>query len=215
MMKYPDYNVYDVLYRNYFARNPKELIDLAFQNGLKENSIVADFCGGGGRLTNLLNSPPYNLKVVYVDQESKMIPKNLNATVYNCNVEKFIHLYKNKLNAIFCQNAVTYWFNKINVKDLHDKLEQNGLFVFNSFLTKPPFTPTIKKYQLQDKNYAEISYSIDDKIFHVQTCEGYEPHFTVFDYISENQFIEKLNSYFDVKVVKSEKTGIFICQRRD
>lgn len=61
-----------------------------------------------------------------------------------------------------------------------------------AFTEKPSNKPTIKEYDIDGKHYAEVYYSIGDVVYHVQTCEGYPPHLTAFDYISTAEFVDTL-----------------------
>ena len=59
----------------------------------------------------------------------------------------------------------------------------------------------IKEYVLDDKSYLEISYLVDNKVHHIQVCEGYEPHFTVFDWISKEQYDKILQAFRKAPIV--------------
>jgi len=72
----------------------------------------------------------------------------------------------------------------------------------------------IKEYVLDDKSYLEISYLVDNKVHHIQVCEGYEPHFTVFDWISKEKYEKLLSPYFNIEVKDDGKSSLYVCKRR-
>lgn len=93
-------------------------------------------------------------------------------------------------------------------------MKKDGLFIFNTFSIKPSNKPMTKEYVLDDINYLEISYLIKNKVQHIQVCEGYEPHFTVFDWIPKKRYDEILSPYFDIKIKDDGKSALYICKRR-
>ena len=66
----------------------------------------------------------------------------------------------------------------------------------------------------KDKNYIEISYLVNEKVYHIQVCEGYAPHFTMFDWISEEIYLKLLSPYFDIKIKDNGKSALYICKRK-
>ena len=211
-MKYPKYYIYEKLYRRYFLKGVDYFIEEA---NLTSDDKVLDICGGNGRLTKTLKD--YSDDVSYLDKEKDMIPEdleNLGIKVYNDSIENFINNTKEKYTKVFCEQAINYWLLYINVEKFSNLFEKDGLFIFNTFSNKPLNKPMIKEYNLDDKDYLEISYLVDNKVHHIQICEGYEPHFTVFDWISEEQFKELLSPYFDIKIKNDGKSSLYICKRR-
>jgi hypothetical protein len=41
-----------------------------------------------------------------------------------------------------------------------------------------------------------------------------EPHFTVFDWISEAIFRERLEPYFDIELYDNGKSAIYVCHKK-
>ena len=119
-----------------------------------------------------------------------------------------------KYTKVFCEQAINYWLLNIDIKKFSSLFEKDGLFIFNTFSNKPSNKPMIKEYVLDDKSYLEISYLVDNKVHHIQVCEGYEPHFTVFDWISKEQYKELLSPYFDIDIKDDGKSSLYICKRR-
>lgn len=211
-MKYPKYYIYEKLYRRYFLKGIDYFIKEA---DLTYNDKVLDICGGNGRLTKELVK--FSNNVSYLDKEKNMIPlelKKLGIKVYNDSVENFINNVRKKYTKVFCEQAINYWLLNIDVKKFSNLFEKDGLFIFNTFSNKPSNKPIIKKYTLDEKSYLEISYLTNNKVQHIQVCEGYKPHFTVFDWISEEQYKKLLSPYFDIKIKDDGKSSLYICKRR-
>ena len=72
----------------------------------------------------------------------------------------------------------------------------------------------VKSYTIDSLDYLEISYLVDGKVYHIQVCEGLEPHFTIFYWISKEEYIQLLSPYFNVKIVDNEKSSLYICKRK-
>ncbi|MBP3461828.1 MAG: class I SAM-dependent methyltransferase [Bacilli bacterium] len=211
-MKYPKYYIYEKLYRRYFLKGVNYIIKEA---DLTSDDRVLDICGGNGRLTKELVK--FSNNVSYLDQEKDMIPldlEQLGIKIYNESIENFVDNASEKYTKVFCEQAINYWLLNIDIKKFSGLLEKGGLFIFNTFSNKPSNKPMIKEYNLDNKSYLEISYLIDKKVYHIQVCEGYEPHFTVFGWISREQYIKLLSPYFDIEVKDDGKSSLYICKRR-
>ena len=211
-MKYPKYEVYEEIYKRYFEKGVNYLIE---QANLDEKDKVLDVCGGNGRLTKELKKRVND--VSYLDQEKDMIPealKELGVTVYNQSIQDFVGETNNKYNKVFCEQAINYWLLKIDINKFSNIIEKDGLFIFNTFSKKPTEKPMIKEYEIDEKSYIEISYLVGKKVEHIQIREGYEPHFTVFDWISKEEYKEILSPYFDLKVIDDGKSALYVCRRK-
>ncbi len=211
-MKYPKYYIYENLYKRYFFKGVDYLIKEA---NLSANDKVLDICGGNGRLTKELLK--FTNDVSYLDKEKDMIPPNLEqigVNVYNTSIEDFINETNEKYTKVFCEQAINYWLLNIDINRFSNLFKKDGLFIFNTFSNKPSIKPMIKEYVLDDINYLEISYLIDNKVYHIQVCEGYEPHFTVFDWISKDQYLELLSPYFEVNIKDNGKSSLYLCKRK-
>lgn len=211
-MKYPKYEIYEKIYKRYFLKGVNYFIKEA---NITQADKVLDICGGNGRLTKELIKISNN--VSYVDKEKDMIPKELEELgikVYNDSIENFVNKTNEKYTKVFCEQAINYWLLKIDINKFSTLFEKDGLFIFNTFSNKPSTKPMIKEYILDDVRYLEISYLIDNKVNHIQVCEGYEPHFTIFDWISKEQYLKLLSPYFDIEIKENEKSSLYICKRK-
>lgn len=211
-MKYPRYDVYENMYKRYFKKGVDYLTREA---DLKVTDKVLDLCGGNGRLTKMLKTLASD--VTYVDQESDMIPddlEDLGIKVINKSVQDFIEDNKEQYDKVFCEQAVNYWLKHIDMSVFSKIFKKDGLFIFNTFANKPSNKPMIKEYVIDDINYLEVSYLVDKKVEHVQIREGYEPHFTVFDWISEDEFMNLLSPYFEVKKKSDGRSVLYIARRK-
>lgn len=88
----------------------------------------------------------------------------------------------------------------------------NGIFVFNTFNTKPPTRPIFRSVEMEDHTEYEAFYSVNNMVHHIQMREGFSPHQTSFLWISPNDFDEMLSPYFEVKRYTELKTDIYICK---
>ena len=211
-MKYPKYTDYEKMYKRYFDKGVGYLIDKA---DLKRDDKVLDICGGNGRLTRELLKRCND--VSYLDREADMIPEDLEklgVRVYNEDVEIFVNHSQEKYNKVFCEQAINYWLLNINIEQFSNIFLPNGLFIFNTFSNMPTKNPMITQYTIDGINYFEISYLVDNKVEHIQIREGYSPHFTEFDWISQEQYRELLSPYFDIELFDNGKSSLYKCKRK-
>lgn len=211
-MKYPKYDIYEMMYKRYFNKGVDFLIK---EGNLKKDDFVLDICGGNGRLTKEVLK--YTKNVSYVDREQDMIPlelESMGVKVYNEKIEDFVDRCKNKYTKVFCEQAINYWLLKIDVLKLASIIEKDGLLIFNTFTKEPSAKPMIKTYDLDGISYIEISYLVKRKVKHVQICEGLNPHFTEFDWISEKDYKNILEPYFDITIKKDNNSALYICRRK-
>lgn len=211
-MKYPKYKDYEKMYKRYFDKGVDYLINTTEIN---KNDKVLDLCGGNGRLTRRLKDLCDD--VSYVDQEKDMIPDTLTddgIKVYNYSIQDFVNISNVKYDKVFCQQAVNYWLLSIDVEKFSNIFKNGGLFIFNTFSKKPSTKATIKEYVIDDVNYLEISYLISKEVNHIQIREGFEPHFTKFDWISEDEYKKILSPYFDIEIDDNGTSAIYVCRRK-
>lgn len=211
-MKYPKHEIYEKLYERYFDKGVDYLIKEA---NIHKTDKVLDVCGGNGRLSRELKK--YSNNIYYLDQEKDMIPDDLEQDgiiVYNEPIQNFINESNEKFDKVFCQQAINYWLLHIDVSKFSNLIKKDGLFIFNTFSNKPSEKPSIKNYEINDTNCMEISYLVDNVVNHIQIREGFEPHFTKFDWISKEKYMELLAPYFDIKLNDDGKTSVYICRRK-
>ena len=211
-MKYPKYTEYEKIYKRFFKRNALELVKLEKFN---KNDFALDICGGNGRLTKILLRKCNN--VFYLDREKDMIPYSLEekgVTIFNRNIEDFVLTNRIKFDKVFCQQGVNYWLNSINIRNFAEIFNKDGIFIFNTFNTKPSEEPSVKEYVIDNKKFVEISYLIKNKVQHIQIMQGHNAHVTSFDWISKEEFIKKLSPFFDIEIIDDKKTSIYICRRK-
>ena len=88
------------------------------------------------------------------------------------------------------------------------------MFVFNTFGNKPSETPTVREYYHDGRAYKELSYLIGEKVYHVQSATGIPPHFTVFDWISREEYTDKLSPFFSLEEVVEGPSSMWYCWRK-
>ncbi len=169
-----------------------------------------------------------------IEQEFSMIPKDMwlkynyykqnKIAIFNKDIRYHLTMINNSIkraenvdpfiDVVFCQQAINYWLEETDVEMLAKIMNKNGLFIFNTFNSKPSTKPRVLEYKLQNRNYVEISWLIKDTINHIQICQGYEHHFTQFKYMSHKYITDCLKPYFDIKRIKDNKTSIYVCRKR-
>jgi len=206
-------------YRTLYARfnsgtQPQDFINLA--GGIKDK-VVVDLCCGDGRITKLCSGA----KSIYAVDESLSMTRDLqkaaNLDVLNLNVMSALTLQveKNlKADIIFCQQAINYWLDEVTSKKVSQVIAPGGFFIFNTFNVKPEPIPKVNEYVIGNKEYVEVSWSVNDMVHHVQCCLGYPPHVTEFAWISPYRFRAILEPYFIVTEIKKSKSSIYCCQRK-
>lgn len=212
---------YETLYTKYLrSRGPEELLKLA--GDLKDKTIV-DLCCGNGRL-GIKAIEMGAKRVIFVDANSSMtsaVSKKL-VTVDEWTVmattvgEALASMKPSSIDHVFCQQAINYWFNKMDIKYLARALKPGGHFVFNTFLEKPSVVPQFRSYTIEGRHYAEVYYLIPPNIVtHIQMREGWHPHHAIFRWISTDAFIDVLSGPFDLAVLDHKSTQIYNCVKRD
>lgn len=223
IMNYPTIEEYAFLYKKYLqGTRSEQMINLVPFN--LNNTKVLDICGGGGRISNLVLEK--GAEVVLVDNCANMT-KNLK----NTNKFKMSHLsinsyliekvkdVKSKISepfdVAFCQQAINYWFNFENIALLSYCLNQGGVFIFNTFNTKPESYPIPKEYTLDNIKYMELSWLIHGKtVQHVQIAEGITVHTTQFKWVSPEEFQQVLSHFFDLSTINEGKSTIYVCVKK-
>jgi len=228
-MKYPDYKTYEVLYAHFIKKDKtKQLLDLA---GDLKGKILLDICCGNGRLTTSALKRKAK-KVIMIDNEIEMVPhtfwgeKKIEVKIGEVK-EKLKQLLENEsdietnIDIAICQQGVNYWLTKTKAKLLSMTMNDNGMFIFNTFNKKPKLIPQIKEYYketpidlVSGRSYVEVSWIIGDDVHHVQICSGIPPHFTKFKWFSREDFTNILDEYFTIKVLTEGNTDIYKCIKK-
>jgi len=227
-MKYPDIKTYEKLYKRFFLNDRTEqMLSLA---GDVSGKVFLDICCGGGRLTEAaLNKN--TKKNIMIDSEAKMISqgfKNNDFTqIFVMTVEDaFKELLKKQrpvVDVAMCQQGINYWLTEDKARKLSLIMSRNGIFIFNTFNQKPSEIPKVREYtlinpfELKETHYTEISWWNKNDffdIYHVQICQGEEPHFTKFKWMSEKYIRECLDKFFKIEIITENKTDIYKCIKK-
>lgn len=211
-MKYPVYTEYESVYKRYFLKGTDYIINKV---DINKNDKVLDLCGGNGRLTRELIK--YSDDVSYLDKEQDMIPSwvsDKGIRVYNEDIKEFIKHNDIKFDKVFCMQGVNYYLDDIDMELFVRIFNEGGVFVFNTFNNKPSITPYVKEYSLDNESYVEISYLVNDEVYHVQIKENHLPHFTRFKYISRDRYFTLLSKCFDIEVYEDKGSSVYVCIRK-
>lgn len=213
---FPPYDVYRELYhRNYHGRCIDEHLELG---GPLTGLSVLDLCGGDGclSLAALAQKPS---RVVLVDEQEAMIPPEVesnpkidvhisSAEVYLCGTKAAT------FDRIFCRQAMNYWCNERSAAQLAHVLTFDGLLVFNTFNEQPPVVPYANSYQIDGKQYHELSWLVGNDVHHVQTREGLPAHYSWCKWIPPEQFAAWLSPYFYIDVQVRGKASLYRCMKK-
>ncbi len=232
-MNYLDLETYEKLYRRFILGDRSEqMLDLA---GDLTGKVFLDICCGGGRLTNMAMDRKTRRNIM-IDSEARMISKVLK---HNAWTEVFImtvedalrEMVKTKkgvvdemIDVAMCQQGINYWLTQAKAGNLSRVMSDGGVFIFNTFNKKPDERTKIREYSLErpfslkDDHYVEVTWRIIgkwDDIQHVQICQGEEPHFTKFKWMSDEYIRYCLETYFDVELIKEKATSIYKCIKKE
>jgi len=223
-----DCDSYNMLYKRFLKRGPGQMLDLA---EFKQGDSFLDLCCGTGR-ASLEAMRRGASRVISVDKtreklyEHKFNLDNGNGkepeyfargfpTFFEHNVRDFLYSIRNaydKFDCIFCQQAINYWIHEECAGLVKDVLTSKGKFIFNTFNKKPSELPVVKEYVINGLHYAEVAQLVDGIIYHGQFCEGYNPDFQQFMWISTERFMEILKPYFNKITVHTDgPTDIYVC----
>lgn len=224
-MEYPDYKTYELLYAKYLDINrTKQMVNMAIDRiGDISNKIFLDICCGNGRATSFALYSGFSNSFM-VDLEPKMIPdffrKDSRVVIWDgVIIDRFLKDVNYTFDVAFCQQGINYWLEVDSAELLHNKMNKNGVFIFNTFRKKPPAiqNPSIKSYEFNGNKYMEISWIDDyDKVYHFQIMnDGELAHHTEFLWLSENYLQQNvLPRFFNFEVVTSNNTDIYICTKK-
>ncbi len=225
-MKYPSYTDYCAMYQKYMNhQNLLDMMDLAGKDYSGKNFL--DVCCGS--MEAIKEAQKRNAQYCLgVDQEITMIPTEMRDFLKTTKISQrtveylslpiekcFARLGKKRFDIIFCRQGVNYWMANSVLSLLSTHMNKDGVFVFNTFNTKPSKEPTRKEYKIKDVSFVEISYLVNkDIVHHIQIREEYPPHLTEFKWISRKQFKKYLCDYFDFEIIEKGKTDIYICRKQ-
>jgi ubiquinone/menaquinone biosynthesis C-methylase UbiE len=204
---------YEILYARYL--DPKRVYEMVDLAGDITGKRVADFCCGNGRLSrSVLYRKPRFLWAV--DESKSMLDwtvpyKDHEFMQWRHNVDTALNYWSPlSIDIIFCQQAINYWFSSEHASLIKKLLAPNGRFIFNTFHNKPSTKPVCKSYQIKKHNYTEISWLVGNMVKHVQVCEGMDPHFTEFRWISPREFREPFKKLgFKISVKRFGGTDMY------
>ena len=211
---------YDLLYKRYLVRDPKQLLELA---GMKEGDRVLDLCSGAnGRVTKAAIEMGASL-VVPVDLNPNVKKlhsiKNNYVQPYCEDVGGFLKyacvLKEEKFNIAICQQAINYWFTKEAIHKLSSVMRRGAKFVFNTFNKRPSTIPLVKEYEIDGNNYVEVAWMIGETVHHVQICNNKNPHCTEFEWIPEERFVAVIKEGFEIEIERQGTTDIYVCTKRN
>lgn len=197
---YPSKETYETLYKRFLGKSI--LNNFVFDY---HNKNCLDLCGGAGYHSTMMHS--FGGNVTYYDQSKIMISEevkeNIDISKIHDTVEN-INKLEAKFHIVVCQQAVNYWFNEENIIKLHNIIDTNGRFVFNTFVSM------VDNINIKNINgVEEYSEKVDKYVLHIQDNR----HRTIFKNITLGEYIEVLQKYFIVEYHQHKQSLLFICTK--
>lgn len=207
MKRFTDYPVSDEYYQLY-ARFQNSPIDRLFEGVDLTGKTVLDLCAGNGRLSlwALKNGA---IHCDLVDRSWEMLPdiKTIPNAIetFNMDVRQFAEQFnfKRQYDIMACQQAINYWLDhQTQRRPILGELVKNlnptgGVFVFNTFDTDPGTVPVVRQYKIDDESFIEVTYRINDQIYHFQGKEGVKPHLTRFKWYPYDKIMKLVRPHFN------------------
>jgi SAM-dependent methyltransferase len=226
MNDYPDYQTYTKLYGRYLTKSIEPFFDGIDLKGKR----VLDLCAGAGQLSKY--ALEHGASTVFmVDTAPQMLNPDFKSTEnilqVPWDVVDYIRSFHNTLRSfhntpvneirrfdiVTCRQAVNYWFTSVTGEEIASLVKTGGRLIFNTFGNKPSEKPTSREYFHGGVAYTEVSYLIDDTVFHVQTAAGMAPHFTQFKWIDREEFQKKLTPYFILNEMIDGPSSMWYCTK--
>ena len=189
---------YNQLYARYHE-NASRLLT-ASSVVLGSQTKLLDICTGSGVIIHAaieMGLDPRNIAAI--DRSPAMMALNMPmGVVFGAGDVRNVHLYpmlgRGPYHLVTCRQAVNYWWSVEAVESVASVLAPGGVFVFNTFHTEPPESPTVRKYTYQGHDFVEIAYRIGRTVHHVQARDGLPSHATTFMWIPPSQFHDDLDT---------------------
>jgi SAM-dependent methyltransferase len=121
-----------------------------------------------------------------------------------------------KPDVVLCRQGVNYWLNKFTAAALARAMNPGGVFIFNTFNTRPGLKPVVKEYHYDGADFIETSWRIAKSglVHHIQVREGMAPHETSFHWIPKGTLLRILEPHFAMVEQKRGKTSLYKCTRK-
>jgi SAM-dependent methyltransferase len=225
---------YNMLYRGYLKRSPKDLLDLA---GFKKGHSVLDLCSGSNGRASKMALEMGASYVCAVDENPNVSGLRLDGIdAFHGSIDSFFDhmgyyrpygrdtsskIYPDlKFDTVICQQGINYWFKDNGLPhEIRKAMKVGGKFVFNTFNNKPPEKIVFKRYEIEGFQYGEMQLRKGNTIFHTQAFEGLLPHLshisgyhnTEFQWISKREYCDVLGRDFDLDINRFDNTDIYVC----
>ena len=231
---------YELLYKRYLTRSPKEMLEMA---GMKQGMAVLDLCcGSNGRASKAAlemgasyvcavdeNPMAVKLRTQDIDVFSGTIDDffnqlNVGKAYMKCMSSESKVYPCIKFDLVICQQAINYWIkDDSNIHYIKEIMNVGAKFVFNTFNKCPSEKVTVKQYDIDGRSYVEmvnyyknaqnISEDYTGVIYHTQAVNGLPPHHTEFAWISPEEYRLIFSCGWDVEVKTDNNTDIYICTK--
>jgi len=210
-LAFPKGEDYEFLYSRYFDKGVDYIVNYV------EGTKVLDLCGGTGRLSKKLIEHGYDVTYLDICERMCLLDKSVPRIIST--VEDFAKSEGVVFDSIVCMQAINYWFKTTDINSLAEHIKTGGKLIFNTFINKPSDEVSHKRYEKGQYQYDEEYWVENNLIKHYQrvfkNSIKVDEHYTEFDYISIEEYLNKLKYSFDVKVVTNSGSAIFVCTKKD
>jgi len=208
-MKWSDYKL---LYKKHLKEEKKKKF-LSFIGEVKDKRIVEIL---RGKLVNsFVEGEAKRVDLICEEEAAYLDDISDKVGITSIGVEKGLRSFPPySFDYAVCLGTINFWFTDKHIEIVHDLLDRNGEFIFDSIDFKPSLVPLVEIYQLEDKSYLEAKWLAGETIYHIQVCEGMPPNIDTYPWISSEGFLEVLNKYFKVEIYKDESGKIYKCMKK-
>lgn len=208
---FPKGKDYEFLYARYFDKGVDYIANYIVGNK------VLDLCGGTGRLSKKLTDEGYDVTYLDICERMCLLDKSVPRIIST--VEDFAKSDGLVFDSIVCMQAVNYWFKTTDIDALAKHIRPGGKLIFNTFVNRPSDEVSYKRYKRDEYQYEEEYWVEDNVIKHYQRVflnnKKIGEHYTEFDYISIDEYLNKLKNFFDVQFLFDGGSAIVIATRKD
>jgi len=210
----PDHANYDPRYPRFLGYEAGRLLDHA---GPLEGAEVLDLaCGPGKATVAALERGARNVMAVdFVhDVVDRLAAERPDIQVRAADVVDALRSLTSRYDLIVCRQAVNYWLLDCPPELIANRLKPGGRFVFNTINAAPPTVPASSDLQADGRHFHDTIYRIGNRIYHVQSAEGLEPHVNFLDWIPRKQFQSLLGPHLDLDERVEGSASVWVCTRR-
>ncbi len=214
MTRVPDHEHYDPRYPRHLGYDAERLLDHA---GPIDGAEVLDLACGPGKATlaALGRGARSVMAVDFVhDVVDRLAAERPDIQVRAADVIDALKSLTKPYDVILCLQAVNYWLLDCPPDLLAKRLKPGGRFVFNTVNTAPPTEPSSSDHATDGRRFHDTIYRVGNRIYHVQSAAGLEPHVNFFDWIPRKTFQSMLGPHLTLDERVEGNVSVWVCTRQ-